>query len=61
MKANINLFWVLFAFCLVADTAYIIWSLVDPIHGGQIEWVGTLAIGLSGAAITAYLASGSAG
>ena len=48
MKANINLFWVLFAFCVVADIAYIIWSLADPIHGGQIEWVGTLAIGLAG-------------
>ena len=48
MKANINLFWLLFGFCLLADAAYIIWSLVDPIHGGQIEWVGTLAIGLAG-------------
>ena len=48
MKANINLFWVLFAFCLVADAGYIVWSLVDPIHGGQIEWVGTLGIGLAG-------------
>jgi hypothetical protein len=48
MKANINLFWLLFAFCIVADVIYIIWSLADPIHGGQIEWVGTLAIGLSG-------------
>ena len=48
MKANINLFWILFAFCLAADATYIIWSLNDPIHGPHIEWVGTLAIGLSG-------------
>jgi hypothetical protein len=49
MKANINLFWVLGAFFVLADIAYIIWSLVDQTHGGRIEWVGTLAIGLSGA------------
>ena len=48
MKTNINLFWILFAFCLAADAAYIIWSLNDTIHGPHIEWVGTLGIGLAG-------------
>ncbi|MCU1543621.1 MAG: cytochrome c oxidase subunit 4 [Microbacteriaceae bacterium] len=48
MRANINLFWILAAFCGAADALYIIWSLADKTHGGVIEWVGTLAIGLSG-------------
>ncbi len=31
----------------LADGIYIMWSLLDPAHA-QIEWVGTIAIGLSG-------------
>lgn len=46
MKTNANLFWILAAFFVVADVAYIVWNLIDH---GAIEWVGTLAIGLSGA------------
>jgi hypothetical protein len=48
MRANINLFWILAAFCGAADVMYIIWSLADKTHGGVIEWVGTLGIGLAG-------------
>ena len=48
MKANINMFWILAAFCGAADTMYIIWSISDKTHGGSIEWVGTLGIGLAG-------------
>jgi hypothetical protein len=48
MKANTNLFWILAAFCFVAGTGYVVWSLLDPIHGGYIEWVGTLGIYLAG-------------
>jgi hypothetical protein len=59
MKANINLFWILAAYCVVADIAYIIWSLVDKTHGGVIEWVGTIGIGLAGilAAFIAFYVS----
>jgi hypothetical protein len=54
MKANINLFWILAAFCFAACITYIIWSLVDAQHG-TIEWVGTLGIGLSGI-LSAFIA-----
>ena len=56
MRTNKNLFWILAVFFLVADVAYIIWNLVEynnvtleaqpPQH--PIEWVGAIAIGLSG-------------
>ena len=45
MRANSNLFWILAAFFWVADIAYIIWSLHDR---GQVEWVGTVGMTLSG-------------
>ena len=43
MRANINLFWVLAGFFLIADATYTIWALIvyrEP------EWVGTVGIGL---------------
>jgi Cytochrome c oxidase subunit IV len=56
MRVNSNLFWILAAFFWAADALYIIWNLVSfndpvpsaltPIH--PVEWVGTVAIGLSG-------------
>jgi hypothetical protein len=62
MKTNSTLFWVLSGFFLLADAAYIVWSLLDTIHGnvdtptgGQIEWVGTVGIGLT-AVLSAFIA-----
>ncbi|WP_420361926.1 cytochrome c oxidase subunit 4 [Curtobacterium aetherium] len=45
MRANTNLFWILFVFFVLADAAYTIWSMI---YYGNIEWVGTLSIGLTG-------------
>ncbi|MCS5733417.1 cytochrome c oxidase subunit 4 [Herbiconiux daphne] len=53
MRANTNLFWILFGFMALADVAYTIWSLIW--YEGQIEWVGTVAIGLA-AILSAFLA-----
>ncbi|MCS5721787.1 cytochrome c oxidase subunit 4 [Herbiconiux sp. CPCC 203407] len=53
MRANTNLFWILFVFMLLATAAYTIWSLLY--FDGQIEWVGTLGIGLA-AILSAFLA-----
>jgi Cytochrome c oxidase subunit IV len=47
MRANSTMFWILAGFFWLADAIYIFWSLVDPSHG-VVEWVGTVAIGLSG-------------
>ena len=47
MKTNATLFWILGIFMFLADGVYIMWSLLDPAHA-QIEWVGTITIGLSG-------------
>jgi uncharacterized membrane protein len=54
MRANQILFWFLAGFFVLADVVYIIWSLTDPIHGNvtsnrgpEIEWVGTVGIGLA--------------
>ncbi|MWV49705.1 cytochrome c oxidase subunit 4 [Rathayibacter sp. VKM Ac-2803] len=55
MRANVNLFWLLAGFFLLADVTYIVWSLIDT---GQIEWVGTVGIALSsvlGAFIAFYV------
>jgi len=59
MKANAVIFQVIAAFFILADVAYVVWSLLDTTHGtvaagnsmdnagiGRIEWVGTLAIAL---------------
>ena len=52
MRANTNLFWILFGFMLLAAAAYTIWSLIW--YEGQVEWVGTIAIGLA-AILSAFL------
>ena len=41
MRANKNLFWILFVFFVLADAAYTIWALISD---GKVEWVGTVAI-----------------
>ena len=52
MRANAVMFWVLAAFLFAADLAYIIWNLSDEAflrsNFGSIDWVGAIAIGLSG-------------
>ncbi|MGL4340546.1 MAG: cytochrome c oxidase subunit 4 [Rhodoglobus sp.] len=60
MGANIRLFWILAGFFFVADVIYIIWSLlVSASPAAQtspsIEWVGSLAIGLTGV-LSAFIA-----
>jgi 1,4-dihydroxy-2-naphthoate octaprenyltransferase len=41
------LFWTLASFCAVADAAYIVWGLLDPLTK-HIEWVGTIGLALVG-------------
>lgn len=53
MKVNVNVFWILTGFFLLADIAYTLWSILE--YSGNIEWVGTLAIALS-AILTAFIA-----
>ncbi len=55
MQTNARLFWVLAGFFFIADAIYIVWGLLDPLHG-RIEWVGALALGLTGilAALIAF-------
>ena len=48
MGTNARLFWILAGFFFLADATYIMWSLLDTSHA-QVEWVGAVAIGLSGA------------
>lgn len=53
MNTNARLFWILGAFFIVADIAYIVWSLLvsaSPSAQTQpaVEWVGAVAIGLTG-------------
>jgi hypothetical protein len=45
MRTNIVLFWVLTVVFVLADVAYTVWSLLDT---GRVEWVGTVAIVLTG-------------
>jgi len=53
MRTNTNLFWILAIFMLLADAVYTVWSLIW--YEGQLEPVGTVAIGLS-AILAAFLA-----
>jgi len=59
MRANAVMFWVLAAFLFAADLAYIIWNLSDEAflrsNFGSIDWVGAIAIGLSGV-LSAFIA-----
>ena len=48
MGTNARLFWILAGFFFLADAIYIMLSLLDTSHA-QVEWVGAVAIGLSGA------------
>lgn len=52
MKTNVNVFWILFGFFALLTAAYTVWSLIDTT---EVEWVGTIAIGLS-AVLSAFIA-----
>jgi hypothetical protein len=54
MRANTILFWILAGFMFFAAAVYTFWSVVDPAHG-EVEWVGTLTIALSGV-LSAFIA-----
>jgi hypothetical protein len=48
MNATARLFYILTAFFGVLAVVYLIWSLNDPLHPQEVEWVGTLGIALCG-------------
>jgi hypothetical protein len=52
MKTNIVLLWVLTAYFFALAAVYTVWSIIDT---GAVEWVGSLAIVLSGA-LTVFIA-----
>lgn len=52
MKTNIVLLWVLTVYFFILAGVYTVWALIDS---GTVEWVGTLAIALSGA-LTVFIA-----
>jgi ribose/xylose/arabinose/galactoside ABC-type transport system permease subunit len=44
MKTNIAVLWVLAIYFIVLTAVYTVWAIIDT---GQIEWIGSIAIGLS--------------
>ena len=52
MKTNINMMWVLTAYFVVLTIIYTIWAIIDT---NEVEWVGTIAIGLS-AGLSGFIA-----
>jgi hypothetical protein len=48
MGTSARLFWLLAGFFFLVAAIYVLWSFSDPGFGGKVEWVGTLAIALSG-------------
>jgi hypothetical protein len=45
MKTNIVVLWVLAVYFFILTAVYTVWSLIDT---AEVEWIGTIAIGLSG-------------
>lgn len=45
MKTNIVVLWVLAAYFYVLTAVYTVWAIIDT---GVVEWIGSIAIGLSG-------------
>jgi hypothetical protein len=45
MKTSIALLWVLAVYFFVLTAVYTVWSLIDT---AEVEWIGSVAIGLSG-------------
>jgi len=54
MGTNTRMFWILSGFFFFAAALYTGWSLIDPNHR-TVEWVGTIAIALSGV-LSAFIA-----
>ncbi len=61
MRTNAGLFWILAAFFYVAAALYTVWSIIDHNAGevlyatqatSGVEWIGTVAITLSGVLAT---------
>ena len=52
MKTNITVLWVMTVYFFILAAVYSVWSVIDK---GHIEWVGTLAIALSGG-LTVFIA-----
>jgi hypothetical protein len=55
MRANVVLFWLLAIFFLIAAVIYTLWSYLAGVDDHLIEWVGTVAITLSGV-LSAFIA-----
>ena len=45
MKTSIAVLWVLAVYFFILTAVYTVWSLIDT---NEVEWIGSLAIGLSG-------------
>ncbi len=45
MTTNVRMFWILTGFFFFAAAVYTVWAILAT---GEVEWVGTLAIALSG-------------
>lgn len=45
MKTNIAVLWILAVYFFVLTAVYTTWSLIDT---AEVEWIGSIAIGLSG-------------
>ncbi|MRX42549.1 cytochrome c oxidase subunit 4 [Agromyces kandeliae] len=54
MRANVILFWVLTGFFALSAAVYIFWTTIDEREPG-VEWVGLVAISLSGV-LSAFIA-----
>ena len=52
MKTNIGLLWILTAYFSILTIVYSVWAIIDT---GELEWIGTIAIGLS-AGLSALIA-----
>lgn len=52
MKTTVNLFWILLGFFTLLTVVYVVWSIIDT---GEVEWVGSVAIGLCGL-LSAFIA-----
>jgi hypothetical protein len=51
VRANANLFWILAGFFFLADAIYTFWHVTTVVplpDTPQVEWVGTVGIGLTG-------------
>jgi hypothetical protein len=45
MKTNIVVLWILAIYFFVLAAVYTVWGIID---NGEVEWIGTITIGLSG-------------